>query len=179
MAQQLACVMSTIRGPADGFKPHFVRAMQDDERYSGSITRLPDGSTIPNTKDFIPGDDDLITAAGLTLCYVYADETRVTAADSNANYHVLWCMYTQSPFTTSQFPHDNMPASELSALQTYLSDRLGYTGTQITNWLISKFEVANQSEAVAWATSRPRTATVTKLMVALSHYADAQGELAQ
>lgn len=179
MATQIACIISSIRQNGNEFEPHFVQNMIAGESYSGSIDTLPDGTPIPNTKDFISGTDDLVTAAGLTLCYVIADSARIIIADGNVNYLVLWRMDIASPHASTQSPNDDMSSAELSALQTYLADRLGYTSTQISNWLVNKFNVADQSALVTWSTSRARTATVVKIMQALSYFAEAKAEIEQ
>ncbi len=176
MAEQLACLLSTIRSTVDGFEPHFVQTMIAGERFSGSINRTPDGTLIDVTKDFVPSGLD--TVLGLTLCYVYADETRITLADSNANYHVLWRSFIDNELAdTTLEPKNNMTSGNLLALQTYLVNRLGYSANVISNWLIDKFNVANQAALVEWSTTRPRTKTVQKIMQSLSDFASAKVEL--
>ena len=177
MAEQLACLFSTIEQDSNVWQPVFVGQLQSGERFSGSIENLPDGSTIPVVKDFSPSANDLDTAAGLTICYVYADETRITAGDGLSQYHVLWRMYADAPHTTTQMPGDNMTGAELSAIQTYLETNTPYSASQISNWLQNKFEVASQQAAVTWATGRPRTATVSKLMQAMQIWSEAKAEL--
>lgn len=179
MAEQLACVFSTVEQlPDDSFQPSFVSNMQAGERFSGSIERLPDFTQIPVAKDFVTSGSDLITAQGLTLCYVWADETRVTLADGLAQYHVLWRMYTDDNLNpTPQMARHDMTGTELSAIQSYLSTITGYNEATISSWLVNQFNVETQQEAVNWSTSRPRYQTVHKLMIALSRYAEAKAEL--
>lgn len=308
MAGQLACILSTMRDLGGGIvEPHFNQFKLSTERWSGSIARLPDGTLIPVTKDYV--DSGVDTVLGLTLCYVWADETRITAADGNPNYHLLWrawanpfdmpvesgnpIVYTITLFNRSEFdasdiiienilpnnitpdivpldpitvpllaageslnleitgilnsdgvtvdtanivsfvsseiaeiqaiidtevaaeqaiiiasaaaeglvleaqeapqllgltfnakygdtslePSANMTGANLTALQAYLVDRLGYNATRIRNWLVNKFEVADPNELGTWATSRPRTRTIAKIMQILSHFSSAKAEL--
>lgn len=182
MALQQACFISTVEQTADGWQPTFAGNLQAGESFSGSIAFAPDGTPLTKAKDFEPGADDLVTAAGLTVVYVTADETRITLGAGLSQYHLVWKQYVRTDaedftFDAGMNPGDNMTGAELSAILTYLAANTPYSAATITQWIINKFGVSTQQQAVAWATSRPRYATVAKLMQAFRIWADAKGEL--
>ena len=178
MADQEACIFSTIEQGNGVYYPTFDSVRQSDELWTGSTDFAVDGTIIPDRKDFEPsGDDPEIVAAGITVAYVYADETRITAADGANDYLVLWRLYADAPHTTSQQPGDNMTGAELSAILAYLTLNTPYTSLAITTWVINHFGVETQQEAVAWATARSRVVVVAKFLEAFRRWSVLKAEL--
>lgn len=182
MALQQACFISTVEKVDGVWRPTFAGNLQAGESYTGVVSTAPDGSAIPVAGDFLGSGGDLVTAAGLTIVYVTADETRITAGAALPQYHLLWRQYIASSITGGVFdagqnPGDNMTGAELSAILAYLATNTVYSEAVITQWIINKFAVSTQQQAVAWSTSRPRTATVAKLMQAFRIWSAAKSEL--
>lgn len=188
MAQQIACMISGVEKVNGVWQPTFYDNLQAGEGFSGSIRYAPDGTELQVEKDFIPSVNDADTALGLTILYARADETRIALADSLPAYHVIWKQYTE-PDENGDYshgrellqdeldPNNNMTTPELSAILTHLASRTGYAPTAISRWIINKFNVQTQQQAVQWATSRPRYMTVAKLMQAFRLWSQAKSEL--
>ncbi len=176
MAEQFACFFSTILEFETGEFGAEIFSKAGVISGSGDPKSGTHGVVIDNTKDFV-GDDALILAGAPTLAYIVADETIIADLALDAKYHLNWSTYIDpEAIATSNEPSANNTASELSDLQTYLSNVTGFNITKIRNYLTNKFDMT-VTEIVTWSTERARIKTVKQFMILFSDYASAKAEL--